>query len=224
VEQSSTQSTTPPRCPSGRPVRERPLDEFFRRTTREQSPDLELRRQCSKAIHREATRLDAAYRFQMEAVSRARAEEAALLGELIQGVRAALPALVSALLVRDVASPNRPRLVHLRALLLFGEMPRCAVRGSTGRLEGLFLLDDASFLRVRFTGAAAPNEAGQAAFPADRLEGLEARAVLRDHAVEEVADVLAQRIAAEAARRQSQVRAVESHVQRLKAVRILLAR
>jgi hypothetical protein len=205
-------------------VQERALDDIFRRTTREQRPDNELRRHCSRAIHREATRLDAAYRLQMEAVSRARAEEAALLTELIQGVRPALPALASALLVRDVTSPSRPGLVHLRALLLFGEMPQSTLRGTTGLMKGVFLLDDASFLRVRFTGASAPTEAGQLAFAADRLEGLDVRAVLRDHEVQEVADVLGLRITPQAARCQSQVRAVETHVKRLPAVRVLLAR
>jgi hypothetical protein len=203
-------------------VHERLLEEVSRRTTREQGPDAELRRLCSKGIHREATRLDAAYRLQMEAVSRARAEEAGLLSDLLQGVRPALPALARPLLVLDVSAPSRPGLLHLRALLLFGETPRATVRGSPVRVEGLFLLDDTSLLRVRFTGARTPTEVGQPAFAADRLEGLEVRRLLRDHGVADVADVLTRAISSETSRRRLQLRDVEWHVERLQALRALL--
>ena len=114
-------------------------DDVFRRTTRKQRPDPELRRRCASGIHAEATRLDAVDRLEMETVSRARAEEAAPLGDLVHGVRPALPALTGPLLVLDVRAPSRPARVHLRALLLFGATPAGAARGGPKRTEGLFL-------------------------------------------------------------------------------------
>jgi hypothetical protein len=202
----------------------RRLEDVSRRTTREQAPDPDLRRRCADSIHRATTRLDAAYRLHMQAVSRARAEEAALLADVLKGVRVALPALVSPLLVLDVTSPGRPALLHLRGLLLFGERPRATVRGALGRVEGLFLLEDASLLRIRFTGATAPSEGRQVAYAADRLEGLDARHLLRDHGAGEVAGVLARALGTETARRLTGVRDVERHIERLRALRALLGR
>jgi hypothetical protein len=199
-------------------------EDVFEKPTREQAPELALRLACAKAIHREATRLDAAYRLQMEAVSRARTEEAALLSEVLLAVRPALPGLASPLLVLDVSARGRPGLVHLRAFLVFGETPETSLRASQAPVEGLFLLDDASFLRVRFTGATSPTPAGPRALVADRLEGVEVRGVLRDHPVQEVVDVLGRGIAAQAARRRAQVRDVEAQAARLQAVRVLLTR
>jgi hypothetical protein len=198
------------------------LEDVFRRTTREQPPDPELRRQCGKAIQREATRLDIAYRLHMEAISRARAEEAALLLELIQHVRPALPALTGPLLLRDVSSSGRPALVHLRALLLFGEAPTTPVMWSPRRVEGLFLLDDMRFLRVSFTGGAQRTAGGQLALAADCLQGLDARGVLRDHSLVDVTDVLATALSSQTVRRRTQVREVEARVGRLQALRVLL--
>jgi hypothetical protein len=205
-------------------MRTEALEDVSRRTTREQPPDPELRAQCAKAIQREATRLDVAYRLHMEAVSRARAEEAALLVELIQHVRPALPALTGPVLLRDVSSPGRPALVHLRAFLLFGEAPSTAAMWSARRVEGLFLLDDMRFLRVCFTGGALRTGGGQLALAADGLQGLDARGVLRDHSLADVTDVLATALCAQTARRRAQVRNVEAHVGRLQALRVLLAR
>lgn len=202
----------------------RRLENLSRQTTREQAPDPDLRRRCADSIHRATTRLDAAYRLHMQAVSSARAEEAALLADILEGVRAALPALVSPLLVLDVSSPSRPVLVHLRGLLLFGDRPRATVRGGLGRVEGLFLLEDTSLLRIRFTGATTSSEVGQPAFAADRLEGLEARRLLRDHGAGEVAAVLARALGTETARRLTGVRDVEQHIERLKGLRALLGR
>jgi hypothetical protein len=200
------------------------LDDVFRKATREQSPDPELRKECARTIHREATRLDAVYRRQMEVVSRARAEEAALLCDVLAAARPALPGLASPLLVLDVSLPSRPALLHLRAFLLFGATPEPGVRASQQPAEGLFLVDDATFLRVRFTGVTAPTDAGPRALCADRLEGVEVRGVLRDHGAQHVVDVLERGIAAQAARRRAQVRDVEAHVARLAALRTLLSR
>jgi hypothetical protein len=196
----------------------------FRRATREQSPDPELRRRCVEGIHQAATRLDAAYRLHMQAVSRARAEEAALWGDVLRALRPALPALVTPLLVLDVSSPSRPGLLHLRALLLFGERPEATGRGRLARREGLFLLEDGCLVRIRFTGMTTPTELGKPAFAADRVEGLEARHLLRDHSAAEVADVLARALCTETARRQARVRDAEQHVERLRALRVLLGR
>lgn len=199
-------------------------DEVFRRTTREQRPCPELRHRCASGIHVEATRLDVVYRLEMETLSQGRAEEAALLDDLIRGVRPALPALASPLLVLDVSAPSRPALVHLRAFLLFGAKPDWAPRGGSKRTEGLFLLDDATFVRLRFTGATAPTDVGRPAFSADRLEGVETRGVLRDHGVAEVADVLARAIAAQTWRRRGHIREAQVRVERLRSLRVLLGR
>jgi hypothetical protein len=199
-------------------------EDVFEKPTREQAPELALRLACAKAIHREATRLDTAYRQQMEAVSRARTEEAALLSEVLLAVRPALPGLASPLLILDGTARGRSALIHLRAFLVFGETPEASLRASQAPMEGLFLLDDASFLRVRFTGATSPAAAGTRALVADRLEGVDVRGVLRDHPVQEVVDVLGRGIAAQAARRRAQVRDVEAQVARLQAVRVLLTR
>jgi hypothetical protein len=176
------------------------------------------------AIHRDATRLDAVYRLEREAVSRARAEEAGLLGELIESVRPALPALMGPLLVLDLRAASRPALVHLRVLLLFGATPHPGVGGGPERTEGLFLLDDTTFLRVRFTGACASTENGHPAFGADRLEGVDARGVLRDHSLAQVAEVLARGIAERTARRRAHLRGAQAHLERLQSLRILFRR
>ncbi len=201
---------------------ERALDDVFRKLTREQTADPELRRQCAETIHQEATRLDAVYRLQMEAFSRARAEEAAFLSGLIQQLRPALPALAEPLLVRDVSLPSRPGLIRLRAFLLYGETPATAALWSARRVEGLFLLDDASFLGVSFTGAASRTGSGPLALSADRLERLEVRHVLRDHPLADIADVLTRALDAQAGRRRMRVRDLEAYVGRLKALRVLL--
>lgn len=169
--------------------------------------------------------MDVLYRLQLEAVGRARAEEAALLGDLVRALRPALPALMSPLLLLDVRAPSRPGLVHLQAFLLFGERPALgAAAESPARTEGLFLLDDATFLRVRFTGASAHTEAGRLAYSADRLEGLPQRCVLRDHSVSEVADELARGMAAQTARRRGHLAEAQAHIERLRSLRALLAR
>jgi hypothetical protein len=199
-------------------------DSIFRRLTREQSPDPELRRKCVEGIQQAATRLDAAYLLHMQTVSRARAEEAALFGDILRALGPVLPALATPLLVLDVSSPGRPALLHLRAMLLFGERPPPAVPGRLGQTEGLFVLEDASLLRIRFTGLTTPTEVGQPAFAADRLEGLEARHLLRDHGAAEVADVLARALCTETARRLVRVRDAERHIARLRALRVLLGR
>ena len=200
------------------------VDDVFRKTTREQTADPELRRQCAKAIHHAATRLDAAYRLQMEAFSRARAEEVALLDGVIQHLRPALPALVEPLLVHDVTAPSRPALVHLRASLLFGEVPTTTAVWSARPVEGLFLLDDASFLRVGFTGAATRTGAGLLTLAADRLEALDSRRVLRDHALVDVTEALARALSGRTARRGARLRRLERQIERLKALRVLLGR
>jgi hypothetical protein len=98
------------------------------------------------------------------------------------------------------------------------------VRGGLGRTEALFLLEDGTLLRIRFTGATTSSEVGQPAFAADRLEGLEARRLLRDHGAGEVAAVLARALGTETARRLTGVRDVEQHIERLKGLRALLGR
>src|SRR5277367_1396588 len=113
-------------------------DDVFRRTTREQRPSPELRRQCASAIHLDATRLDSVYRLELETLSRARAEEAALLADLIRGAKPVLPALATPLLVLDVRAPSRSALMQLRVVLLFGAAPGMPVPGSQGRQESLF--------------------------------------------------------------------------------------
>lgn len=201
-----------------------PWETVFRQTTREQCPDIELRRRCMDALHKDATRLDALYRLEMEAVSRARAAETVLLGELIQGLRRALPALVSPLVLLDVRAASRPAPLHLRAFLLFGATPHPGVGGKPERTEGLFLLDDTAFLRVRFTGARASTQAGPSAFAADRLEGVDARGLLRDHGLLQVAEALARGIAERTARRRAHLRGARAHLERLESLRVLLRR
>jgi hypothetical protein len=205
-------------------VREEPPQDVFRRPTREQAPDAELRRFCAEALEKQATRLDAVYRLQMEAISRARAEEAALLEDVLDRVKPALPALASPLLVLDASAPSRPELLHLRALLLFGEIPRATTRLGSQSVEALLLREDAHFLHIRFTGLCTPTQLGRPAFAADRLEALEARHVLREHDVAEVADVLARALRVQTGWRRARVREAAAHVERLQALRVLLAR
>jgi hypothetical protein len=200
-------------------------DDVFRRTNRQRAPNPSLRSQCAIDIHHEATRLDVLYRLQMEAVSRARAEEAALLTDLVQGIRPALPALTSPLLLLDTHATSRPAVLHLRAFLLFGETPLATVEeGNPKRTEGLFLLDDAGFLRVLFTGLQTLSGVGHRPFSADRLEGLQVRDVLRDHSVADVADVLERGLAVQTARRRLHLGHMQAHVERLRSLRVLLGR
>jgi hypothetical protein len=200
------------------------LDDVFRQTTREQRPSPELRRQCANGLHLQATRLDSVYRLELETLSRARAEEAGLLCELLTSIRPALPALATPLLVLDVSAPRRSPLVHLRAVLLFGPPPGVPQAEGSRRNQSLFLLDDASFLRLRFTGPASLADVGRPAFHVDRLEGVQPRGVLRDHGVEQLADALARAIAAQTSRRQANVQQAQGHVERLRSLRVLLRR
>jgi hypothetical protein len=199
-------------------------DEVFRRTTREQRPSPELRRQCANGLHVEAMRLDNVYRLELETRARARAEETALLGELIQGVRPALPALATPLLVLDVRAPSRPALLHLRAVLLFGPAPGLPTAAGPRRMESLFLLDDVRFLRLHFTGPAAFSDVDRPAFHVDRLEGVEAQGVLRDHGLEEVVDALVHAIASQTSRRRANLRDAQARIERLRSLRVLLGR
>jgi hypothetical protein len=187
-------------------------------TSHERAPSAELGRLLTaRDIHHSATRLDALYQAQMASVGRARAEEAALLKQLVQAVRPALVALVEPLLLLDVRAPKRPVLLPLRALRVFGEGP---ARGS--RSEGLFLLEDARFLRLRFTGATEAVHPGRVAWGAELVEPLDSRRVLREHHVEDVARALAEALCAQTTRRRRQVRDTEAHLERLRAVRTLL--
>jgi hypothetical protein len=99
-----------------------------------------------------------------------------------------------------------------------------AAAGNPTRTEGPFLLDDATFLRLRFTGYSASTESGQAAFDAERLEGVGVRGVVRDHDVAEVAEVLLQGIARRTSRRRAQLCDAQAHLERLQSLRILLRR
>jgi len=196
-------------------------DSASRRRTREQPPDPALLRSHPEALRAEANRLNAAYHLQMEAVSRARRAEVALLETLLQGIRPILPALVRPLGLLHAGARGCPQRIHLRATLLFGHLPGQRTASSRA-CEGLFLLEDATFVRVRFSGATAPADGGQLTFAAERLEGVDARGVLRDHAVEEVADVLLAAMAAETAHRRGRTRGVAAYAARLEAVRVLL--
>ncbi len=196
-------------------------DSVFRRPTREQRPDARLRARAG-AVSEAATRLDAAYRLHMEVVTSARAEEAALLSTVLAAVRPSLPALVRPLLVLDTSAPGRPELLHLRAVLVLGETPRPTAAGSPKPLEGLFLLEDAAFLRVRFTGKAVPVQGGRLAFAATHLEAVDVRRVLRDHALDDIAAVLHTAITAETMQRRAQAGEVAGHLARLQALRLLL--
>lgn len=193
----------------------------FHRRTREQPPDPALLEECSQALREQATRLDVTYRLQMEAVSRARQEEAALLRTVLEAVRPALSALARPLLLLDVTAPGRPERLQLRGFPVFGELPRPRAAGSPR--EVLLLLENATFLRVHFSGPVLPSEAGRLPFAVRGLEGVDLRHVLRDHAVDEVMAVLLQAISSETAYRRSQARDTEAHVARLQALRLLLA-
>lgn len=110
-------------------------------------------------------------------------------------------------------------------LLAFWSAPTLAgVVGSPTPTEGLFLIDDGTFLRVRFTGISATTEAGRLAYAVDRLEGLLQRGVLRDHSVAEVADALARGMAAQTAHRRTRLVGAQAHVERLRSLRVLLGR
>ncbi len=194
---------------------------LFQRPTPEAPRKPSASETAAKTVGHAATRLDAAYRRQMEAVSKARAEEAALLCTILAGVRAALPALVSPLLLLDVSARGRPSLLHLRALPLFGNAPQPRT-ASPGPMESLFLLEDGTFLRVRFTGATTLTDEGRLALAADRLEGIDVRHVLRDHQVEEVAAVLQRALSHQTTRREAQARDAAAYVARLQALRLLL--
>ncbi|MGO8971633.1 MAG: hypothetical protein ACLQDQ_18900 [Myxococcaceae bacterium] len=196
-------------------------DSVFRHPTREQRPDARLRARAG-ALCEAATRLDAVYRLRMELVSRARAEEAALLGDVLDALRPALPALARPLLLMDSSAPGRPKLLHLRALLLFGETPKPRAPSSPKPLEGLFLLEDAAFLRVGFSGETVPAGCGGRAFAAQCLEAVEVRRVLRDHALEDVASVLHAAITAETGQRRAQASDAAALLARLQALRVLL--
>ncbi len=198
-------------------------DVVFRRPTREQPPEPALLRRA-QTLPEAATRLDAAYRMQLEAVSRAHAEEAALLGALLEGVRAALPALVQPLVLLDVGAPSRPQLLHVRTVLVFGEMPRPTPLATQQTREGLFLREDASFLGVRFTGATTRTEGGHIAFATDQLEAVELGRVLRDHTLDDVAGALQQALSAQTIHRHARTREVAAYVGRLQALRLLLGR
>ncbi len=196
-------------------------DRVFRRPPREQRPDARLRARAG-ALCEAATRLDAAYRLHMEVVSRARAEEAALLGAVLEAVRPALKALARPLLLLDTSAPGRPELLHLRAFLLWGETPKPRAPTSPKPLEGLFLLEDAAFLRVGFTGETVPAGCGRRAFAAHRLERVDVRGVLRDHALDDVASVLHAAITAETRQRREQASDATAQLARLQALRVLL--
>ncbi len=196
-------------------------DSASRRPTREQPPHPALLGPLPDALRAEATRLDAAYQLQMEAVSQARKAEVALLEALLQSVRPVLPALARPLRLVDVGAPGRPQHVHCRAILLFGRLPGPKTPIPQAR-EGLFLLEDSTFLRVRFTGAATAAAGGQLALAAERLEGVDVRGVLRDHDVEAVTTVLLAAMAAETAHRRGRTREVAAYAARLDAVRVLL--
>ncbi len=157
----------------------------------------------------------------MQAVSRARKAEVALMQGLLQSVRPVLPALARPLRLVDVGAPGRPQHVHCRAILLFGRLPGPRTPVPQAR-EGLFLLEDCTFLRVRFTGATAPAAGGQLVLAAERLEGVDVRGVLRDHDVEAVTSVLLAAVAAETAHRRGRTREVAAYAARLEAVRVLL--
>ncbi len=196
-------------------------DSASRRPTREQPPHPALLRPGPETLSAEVTRLDAAYRLQMEAVSRARKAEVALLGTLLQSVQPVLPALARPLRLLDVGAPGRPQRVHLRAILLFGHFPGSRTSPPEAG-EGLFLLEDGMFLGVRFTGATARTQGGQLTFAADRLEGVDLRGVLRDHDLEQVTAALLEAVAAEAALRRGRARDIAGYAARLEAVRVLL--
>lgn len=160
----------------------------------------------------------------MEAVSHARREETALLATLLQQLRPVLPALVRPLQLLDVRAKGRPQCLHLRALQLFRDAAGGRNPGAVGR-EALFLLEDATFLQVRFATPPAPAAPGVARVHlADRLEGVEPRRVLRDHHLEDVVAVLLAAMADEVIHRHARARDVAAHATRLEAVRILLLR
>jgi len=198
-------------------------DSLSRQPTREQPPHPALLRPRPEALRTEATRLDAAYRLQLEAVSRARKAEVALLGTLLQSLQPVLPALARPLQLLDVRAPGRPQHLHFRAILLFGDLPGPRTASPAAR-EGLFLLEDGTFLRVRFTAATTPADGGRLpVFASERIEGVDVRGVLRDHDVEEVMAVLLGALAAETAHRRARSHEIAAYAARLEAVRVLLA-
>ena len=206
--------------PAGGGTRTRPSQQ----TTRDGVPDSLLLAHLSRDIHRRCTRLDAAYQTRMRAISRSRAEQSAVLDQLLGNLRRVLPALVEPLSLLEVNSATRVGLLHLRGTLLLGERPPFGDDSAErdARREGMFLLDDGGLLRARFTGWCRYVDLPRPLWEVDRLERLEARHLLREHALTEVVDGMVRRLIEATRRYRLERRTLQNELHRLRLVQDLL--
>ena len=152
-----------------------------------------------------------------------RIRRTAVLEELLGRLGALLPALVEPLSLLEVAGAGRGTWTHLRALLVVGQRPpfRAASAGAE-KPEGFFLVDDGALLRARFTGWCRYLDLPRPLWEVDRLERLEARQVLREHTLSEVAEGLLRTLLVALAHHRGDRRALIAELRRLRAVHRLL--
>ena len=195
-----------------------------RQTTREGTVDPASLARLRQSIHLRSTRLDVVYQARMEALGRVRIRRTAVLEELLGRLGALLPALVEPLSLFDVTGAGRGTLIHLRALLVLGQRPpfRAPAREGAEKPEGFFLVDDGALLRARFTGWCRYLDLPRPLWEVDRLERLEARQVLREHTLSEVAEGLLRRLFAALVHHRGARRALTTELRRLRAVHRLL--
>jgi hypothetical protein len=195
-----------------------------RETTGEEPADNPVLARLRQSIHLRSTRLDVAYRARMEALAKVRAQRTVVLVELLGRLGPLLPALAEPLSLLEVAGAGRATLIHLRALLVLGQRPPFPAPASAGaeKPEGLFLVDDGALLRARFTGWCRYVDLPRPLCEVDRLERLEARHVLREHTLSEVAEGLLRRLFAALVHHRGARRALTTELRRLRAVHRLL--
>jgi hypothetical protein len=195
-----------------------------RQTTREGTVDHALLARLRQSIHLRSTRLDVVYQARMEALARVRVRRTAVLEELLGLLGPLLPALAEPLSLLEVAGADRGTLIHLRALLVLGQRPPFRAPASAGaeKPEGFFLVDDGALLRARFTGWCRYVDLPRPLWEVDRLERLEARHVLREHTLSEVAEGLLRTLLAALARHRGDRRTLTTELHRLRAVHRLL--
>jgi hypothetical protein len=195
-----------------------------RETTREGTVDPASLARLRETIHLRSTRLDIVYQARMEALARVRVQRVAVLEELLGRLGPLLPALAEPLSLFDVTGAGRGTLIHLRALLVLGQRPpfRAPAREGAEKPEGFFLVDDGAVLRARFTGWCRYLDLPRPLWEVDRLERLEARHVLREHTLSEVAEGLLRTLLVALAHHRGDRRALKTELHRLRAVHRLL--
>ena len=195
-----------------------------RETTREGTVDNAVLARLRQGIHLRSTRLDVVYQARMEALARVRAQRTAVLEELLGRLRPLLPALAEPLSLLEVAGAGRDTLIHLRAVLVVGQRPPFRAPASAGaeKPEGLFLADDGTLLRARFTGWCRYVDQPRPLWEVDRLERLEVRHALREHTLNEVAEALFRTLLAALSHHRGDRRALTTELHRLRAVHRLL--